>query len=69
MSQPAFVLLVGGPPGTPQVWAASSIGGRERVKIQWGNGYEHFESAGECAEFEGELIPVYRWCYRTFIAE
>ncbi|MET7906278.1 DUF5988 family protein [Streptomyces sp. NPDC005355] len=69
MSQPAFVILVGGPPRTPQIRAAPPVGDRERVKIQRGNGYEHFESTDECAEFDGELIPVYRWCYRTFIAE
>jgi hypothetical protein len=69
MYRPEFVILIGGPPGTPRAWAAPPVGDRNQVKIQRGNGYEHFEPADECAEFEGELIPVYRWCYRTFIAE
>ena len=69
MSRPAFVLLVGGPPGTPRVWTPPAEEDRDRVKVPLGNGYEHFEFADEYAEFGGDQIPVYRWCHRTFIAE
>jgi hypothetical protein len=69
MSQPTLVLLLGGPSGTPRLWEIQPGGDSDRVKILQGNAYEHFEFADEYAEFGGELIPVCRWSYRTFVAE
>ena len=63
------VILSGGPDGTPPVWEMPPGGPGEQVKIARGNGYEHFEFVHEYGEFEGEVLPVYRWCYRTSIAE
>ncbi|MFH8475443.1 DUF5988 family protein [Streptomyces sp. NPDC018000] len=40
-----------------------------RVAVPRGNGHGHFESADHHAEFDGELLPVHRWIYRTYIAE
>jgi Family of unknown function (DUF5988) len=68
MRQPIIVFLTGGPPEIPRTWAAPD-GDEVQVKIPRGNGYEHFAFSGEYVELDGDLIPVYRWCYRTFIAE
>ncbi|WTK18415.1 DUF5988 family protein (plasmid) [Streptomyces sp. NBC_01525] len=69
MRQPVRVMLCGGPDGSPPTWEVESPGAQTRVKVPRGNGYEHFEFTDECAEYEGEQLPVYRWCYRTYIAE
>ncbi|MEV7381743.1 DUF5988 family protein [Streptomyces lydicus] len=42
---------------------------RDPVRLVRGNGYERFEFYGEYAELDGEQVPVYRWHYRTTIAE
>jgi hypothetical protein len=62
------VILSGGPDGLPRIWPRPDDAA-EQVKIRRANGYEHFEFAGEYAEHDGERLPVYRWCYRTYIAE
>lgn len=67
--QPTTIVLVGGPPGTPRLWVARPDTLQERVKVPRGNGYEHFEFVHEYIETEDGLLPVYRWCDRTFIAE
>ncbi|MEU3183367.1 DUF5988 family protein [Streptomyces sp. NPDC006923] len=69
MNQRMRVMLSEGPKGTPLTWEAESLNNGEKVKILSGNGYEHFEFAHRYAEFDGEVLPVYRWCYRTYIAE
>ncbi|MET8679694.1 DUF5988 family protein [Streptomyces sp. NPDC004647] len=69
MLQPVLALLRGGPSDIPEIWEIPSGGTDEQVKIPRGNGYEHFEFAREYARIGDELMPVYRWCYRTFIAE
>ncbi len=42
---------------------------RDPVRLVRGSGYERFEFYGEYAELDGEQVPVYRWHYRTSIAE
>ncbi len=69
MSRNKYVVLVGGPPGTPRVWTAPPPEDPGQIKVPRGNGYEHFEPTEEHAEVAGEQVPVYRWCRRTFIAE
>ncbi|MGP4004171.1 DUF5988 family protein [Streptomyces sp. 8N706] len=69
MRQPVLVLLRGGPSDIPEIWEIPPGGTDGQVKIPRGSGYEHFEFAQEYAPIGDELMPVYRWCYRTFIAE
>jgi hypothetical protein len=63
------VKLVGGPEGTPAVWEVGSLEGEGRIRILFGNRYEHFEYAHCSVESDGRMIPVYRWSYRTYVAE
>ncbi|MER5363550.1 DUF5988 family protein [Streptomyces sp. NPDC002785] len=39
------------------------------MTVPRGNGYEHFEFTDHHAEFDGKLLPVHPWLYRTYIAE
>jgi Family of unknown function (DUF5988) len=41
----------------------------QRVKLQVGNGYEHFAPNGETVESEHGLLRVFQWEHRTRIAE
>jgi hypothetical protein len=69
MRKPIRVVLGGWPDGSPSTREVESLKRAMRVRVLRGNGYEHFESVNQHAECEGELLPVYRWCYRTYIAE
>ena len=69
MYQPNRVILRGGPEGTPSTHAVDSLGDGDRVKIFHGNAYEHFEFSHRYEKFDGDWLPVYRWCYRTYVAE
>lgn len=69
MPKPIRVMLSEGPEGSPSTWAVESLESEPRVRVLRGNGYEHFEFSDSHAEFDGELLPVYRWTYRTYIAE
>ncbi|MGW3149691.1 DUF5988 family protein [Streptomyces sp. NPDC001177] len=65
------VILSGGPEWVPlpAVWEVESLEVEPKVKILCGNAYEHFEFSGSYSAREGEQMPVYRWCRRTFVAE
>ena len=67
MSQLDRILLAGGPFETPRVWPASAED--DHVKVEDSAGYDHFAPTEEYAERGGELMRVYRWIYRTFVAE
>lgn len=69
MRNPIRIMLSGGPDGSPSTWEVESLESETRVRVLRGNGYEHFEFMNEYAEFDGDLLPVYRWSYRTYIAE
>ncbi|MFC5804786.1 DUF5988 family protein [Streptomyces formicae] len=69
MTASQLVLLQGGPDDLPQVWPLPPGGCGEPVKIPRYNAYEHFEFAHEHRTLDGESMPVYRWTYRTYIAE
>ncbi|WP_370149225.1 DUF5988 family protein [Streptacidiphilus sp. EB129] len=64
-----LVLLRGGPDDLPQIWEVSAYGADDRIKVPRLNGYEHFEFFHEFEEIGGMNMPVYRWSYRTAIAE
>ncbi|WP_411575143.1 DUF5988 family protein [Streptomyces fradiae] len=65
------VILSGGPDwvAVPAVWEVSSVESEPKVKVLCGNAYEHFEFSGMYSFREGERMPVYRWCSRTYVAE
>lgn len=69
MPEMISVMLTGGPDWAPEVWEVQSVEDEPKVKILCGNAYEHFEFSGFRAGPEGEQRPVYRWCYRTYVAE
>jgi hypothetical protein len=62
----ATVLVEGGPPGLAHAADTATFGGGERVKIPYLGGYEHYERV-EAAGGADSL--VYRWIYRTAVAE
>jgi Family of unknown function (DUF5988) len=41
----------------------------ERIKVQHGNGYEHFKATGESLAHDAAELPVFAWYYQTKIAE
>lgn len=41
----------------------------QKLKIRYGVGYEHFVHDGECQLIDGREVAVFRWTYRTKIAE
>ncbi|MES4891003.1 DUF5988 family protein [Streptomyces sp. NPDC096012] len=65
------VILSGGPDWAeiPAVWEVASLESEPKVKLLCGNAYEHFEFSGLFSVHEGQQLPVYRWCRRTYVAE
>lgn len=66
--RPEDVLLDGGPAGVPPVWRTDGAL-HTRVKVPSGAGQEHYEFSGDYREFDGRNLPVFRWAYRTRVAE
>ncbi|GAA5613744.1 MULTISPECIES: DUF5988 family protein [Streptomyces] len=68
MAKRTMVILVDGPEGNalPQHMRDDAD---DPIRLLRGNGYERFEFYGEYADLGGQQVPVYRWCYRTRIAE
>ncbi|MER6434610.1 DUF5988 family protein [Streptomyces sp900105245] len=64
------VILHGGPKDLSETWLTESVPLlEEKLKIQFGAGYEHFVNHGEERAHEGTAIPVLTWVGRTKIAE
>ncbi|GFE39769.1 hypothetical protein Stube_44420 [Streptomyces tubercidicus] len=63
-----MVILVDGPEGNALPEHMRDDAG-DPIRLLRGNGYERFEFYGEYADLGGQQVPVYRWCYRTRIAE
>ncbi|WP_244943582.1 DUF5988 family protein [Streptomyces inhibens] len=68
MPRRRIVILVDGPEGKALPENPRDDTGNP-IRLVRGNGYERFEFYGEYVEVDGERVPVYRWCYRTSIAE
>ncbi|MCC9312401.1 DUF5988 family protein [Kitasatospora sp. RB6PN24] len=64
-----LVFLRGGPSDLSGVREVEFEGLEDRLKIPRGNGYEHFELTRELKDVGERPVPVYRWLYRTAIAE
>ncbi len=64
------IVLSGGPKDLPDTFRLREVTDlNEKVKVQWGAGYEHFLPTAEVREMEGEMLPVFEWCTSTRIAE
>ncbi|MEU8918924.1 DUF5988 family protein [Streptomyces sp. Je 1-4] len=68
MAKRRMVILVDGPEGNALPQHLHDDAG-DPIRLLRGNGYERFEFYGEYADLGGQQVPVYRWCYRTRIAE
>lgn len=68
MPRRRVVILVDGPEGNALPQNAHD-GVSDPIRLVRGNGYERFEFYGEYLNVDGEHVPVYRWRYRTSIAE
>ncbi|GHH92976.1 DUF5988 family protein [Streptomyces capillispiralis] len=63
------VLLTGGK-GVPDAVRTHRVDRlTDRLKLELGNRYEHFEATSETREVEGRALHVYAWIYRTYVAE
>ena len=67
MSEFQRILLAGGPFDDARLWMASAD--EDHVKVADEAGYDHFVLTDEFIEHSGERMSVYRWRYRTFVAE
>ncbi|MFD2467952.1 DUF5988 family protein [Amycolatopsis silviterrae] len=63
------IVLAGGPAELRESAVTEVDSLHEKVKIAFASGYEHFSHSGEVAEVDGAVLPVFRWCARTRIAE
>jgi hypothetical protein len=70
VSDPQEIILEGGPIDIPSQWTSPAVESlRERVKIERLNGYDHFERTEDFRKVGDVDLPVFRWAYRTQIAE
>lgn len=65
---PVDVLLVGGPEDIPPIHRLSDPT-ETHLRIERLGGYEHYEPTGGGQDFDGRLLPVFQWTYRTRFAE
>ncbi|MFI5960312.1 DUF5988 family protein [Cryptosporangium sp. NPDC051539] len=65
-----IVFLDGGPSQFLGMSYLAAAGGLDtKIKIEHGNGYEHYAHNGTFRLFDGAKLPVFQWCDRTRIAE
>ncbi|MEU6263507.1 DUF5988 family protein [Saccharopolyspora shandongensis] len=69
MSGDGEVILEGGPVGIPTQVTAAEVDLAERIKIRRSNGYDHFERTEDYRAVGDSKLPVFRWAYRTQVAE
>lgn len=60
--------LVGCPNSVPRMMVSRKVMAEGKVKIPFGNGYDHFEF-DSYATRDGQPVPVFAWTDRTRIAE
>lgn len=64
------VVLVGGPEALSDTeYHDHSSTVREKVKIAYAAGHEHYTASGETRVVNGETLPIYSWTDRTRLAE
>ncbi|MBT2384970.1 DUF5988 family protein [Streptomyces sp. ISL-11] len=70
MCQLPNALLVEGPDEIPAAERLRRLDPPgDKVTLTWYGGREHFVATGETTEHDGHCLAVYRWAYRTRIAE
>ncbi|MEU1073662.1 MULTISPECIES: DUF5988 family protein [unclassified Streptomyces] len=70
MTPLTHALLVEGPDDLPAAYRHHRLDSpTDKVSITWCGGREHFVATGETTEHDGHRLAVYRWSYRTRIAE
>ncbi|MEU8589260.1 DUF5988 family protein [Streptomyces sp. NPDC048664] len=69
MSSVGLVLLKGGPSDAPQVVFAPPGGVGAPVKLEYRDGYDHYEFTGEFSDIGAGPMPVYQWSCHTRYAE
>lgn len=68
MSTVDRAVLVGGPSGLSDRIVPATPPGTD-IKIEFRGGYEHFEATPHLQETVDGPLRVYKWTYRTAIAE
>ncbi|MEU0130853.1 MULTISPECIES: DUF5988 family protein [unclassified Streptomyces] len=66
------VRLVGGPDHFPDDRRSMRVdmdGAREKIKIKYWGGYQHFEPSAESGDTDGTQPRIYHWTGFTKIAE
>ncbi|MEV0323088.1 DUF5988 family protein [Streptomyces sp. NPDC050658] len=63
------ILLCGAPEGMEPVFELDALTLPERVSVPYYGCHQHFERADDVVRFEGRSLPVFRFTYRTAIAE
>ncbi|MEV4847817.1 DUF5988 family protein [Micromonospora matsumotoense] len=65
------VILSGGPTGhLPEAQRIREVGPDDTVlKVAEGRHYDHYHAVDERHEVDGTLVRVFRWLYRTYVAE
>jgi hypothetical protein len=65
------VILSGGPAARlPQAQRLHRVDVDETVvKVAQGRHYDHYHAVSESVEVDGLRVPVFRWLYRTYVAE
>ncbi|MER6188152.1 DUF5988 family protein [Streptomyces sp. NPDC001652] len=64
------VLLRGGPAFLPEEERTRYVGDVDsKLKLLFGNAYEHFQPTGETVDHEGVRLRVFEWSLRTYVAE
>ncbi|WP_330181646.1 DUF5988 family protein [Nocardia sp. NBC_01503] len=58
-----------GPSGIPNYWTINAAATSLPVKVPRLSGYEHFDPTDSTVTLDGTSLPVFRWAYRTRIAE
>lgn len=62
-------VLAGGPVDIPAGMRVCDVpAGQEKIKVPWCGGYEHFERV-ESPRYDPDDAVVYRWTFRTRVAE
>jgi hypothetical protein len=64
------VILRGGPDFLPEEERTRYVGDVDnKLKLLFGNAYEHFQPTGDTVDREGVQLRVFEWSLRTYVAE
>ncbi|WP_330334535.1 DUF5988 family protein [Streptomyces sp. NBC_00536] len=63
------IVLVGGPDGLGPLYDLQGDELPEKIAVAFYGCHQHFEHAGECVRIDGRDLALFRFTYRTAIAE